>query len=142
MKFPSNVDVPVMLLFFNRPDTLKQVFDAVKQARPSTLLLVQDGAREGKEGEEELVRQCRNIVEDIDWDCTVYKNYSDVNLSCDHREFTGISWAFEHVDRLIILEDDCVPCQSFFPFCAELLEKYKDDTRVDRICGFNRLEKI
>jgi len=141
MKYPSMVDVPVMILFFNRPDTLQQVFNAVKKARPSTLLLVQDGAREGREGEEELVLQCRNIVEDINWECTVYRNYSDINLSCDHREFTGISWAFEHVDRLIILEDDCVPCPSFFPFCEELLRKYENDTRVDRICGFNRLEK-
>ncbi len=135
------VDIPVMILFFNRPDTLKQVFEAVKNARPSILLLAQDGARDNRPNDVSLVEECRKIVEDIDWECTVYRNYSEKNLSCDHREFTAISWAFQHVDRLMILEDDCVPCSSFFPFCAELLEKYKDDTRIDRICGFNRLEK-
>ncbi len=135
------VDIPVMILFFNRPDTLKQVFEAVRKARPSVLLLAQDGARENRPTDAPLVEECRKIVEDIDWECTIYRNYSDVNLSCDHREFTAITWAFEYVDRLMILEDDCVPCPSFFPFCAELLEKYKDDSRVDRICGFNRLEK-
>lgn len=136
----SLVDVPVLILFFNRPETLKSVFSAVKKARPSVLLLAQDGPRAGRD-DETKIEECRKIVEEIDWECTVYKDYSPVNLSCDHREFTAISWAFQKVDRLIVLEDDCVPCDSFFPFCAELLEKYKDDNRVDRICGFNRLEK-
>ena len=136
----SLVDVPVLILFFNRPDTLKAVFSAVRAARPSVLLLAQDGPRAGR-GDEEKIEECRKIVEEIDWECTVYKDYSPINLSCDHREFTAITWAFQKVDRLIVLEDDCVPCASFFPFCAELLERYKDDKRVDRICGFNRLEK-
>ena len=132
---------PVLIVFFNRPQTLEKVFAAVKSAKPSVLLLAQDGARADRPDDAEKIAACRRIVEDIDWDCTVYKNYSDVNLSCDHREFTALDWAFSIVDRLIVLEDDCVPCPSFFPFCDELLEKYKDDTRVDRISGFNRLEK-
>lgn len=136
----SLVNVPVLILFFNRTEPLKEVFAAVKAARPSVLLLAQDGAREGID-EQAKIDACREIVGDIDWECKVYTNFSEVNLSCDHREFTAIDWAFQYVDRLIILEDDCVPCPSFFPFCEELLEKYKDDTRVDRICGFNRLEK-
>lgn len=132
---------PVLIIFFNRPEVLKKVFSAVKKAKPATLLLAQDGAREGNARDAENVEKCREIVDNIDWECTVYRNYSDVNLSCDHREFTAIDWAFGIVDRLIILEDDCLPCSTFFPFCDELLEKYKDDERVDRISGYNRLEK-
>lgn len=139
--FDYSVDVPVMILFFNRPSTLEKVYEAVKAARPSILLLAQDGARKGNPTDAERVEECRRIVENIDWDCTVYKNYSEANLSCDPREFSAIDWAFTLVDRLIILEDDCVPVPSFFPFCAELLERYKDDDRVDRICGLNRIEK-
>ena len=139
--FDYSADVPVLILFFNRPSTLEKVFGAVKAARPSILLLAQDGAREKNPTDAEKIEECRRIVEDIDWDCKVYRNYSEVNLSCDHREFTAIDWAFSLVDRLIILEDDCLPAPSFFPFCAELLERYKDDDRVDRICGLNRIEK-
>ena len=139
-KKPFLVDVPVLILFFNRPSTLEQVFAAVKEARPSVLLLAQDGARADRPDDVEKIAACRKIVEEIDWDCKVYQNYAETNLSCDHREFTALDWAFTLVDRLIILEDDCVPCQTFFPFCAELLERYLHDERVDRICGMNRIE--
>ena len=46
-------------------------------------------------------------------------------------------WAFSHVDKCIVLEDDDVPSQSFFPFCKELLDKYENDERISMICGFN-----
>lgn len=133
-------DLPVAIIFFNRPFPLQKVFEAVKKAKPNKLFLIQDGAR--NDGDIEKIIECRKIFDHIDWDCKVYKNYSEVNLSCDHRVFTGISWAFEKVDRLIILEDDCVPSQSFFTFCAELLERYKDDERIHMISGMNYLDKF
>ena len=43
------------------------------------------------------------------------------------------------VDKCIILEDDLVPCESFFSFCKEMLDKYENDERIDRICGTNLL---
>ena len=134
-------NVPVMLLFFNRPDTLRQVFEAVRKAQPKQLFLVQDGARADRPDDPAKVQACREIVEQVDWPCEVYKNYATENMSCDHREFTGIDWCFEHVDRLMILEDDCVPSQTFFRMCEELLEKYKDDDRIATISGFNRTQE-
>ena len=126
--FEMSEKTGVAIIFFNRPNTLKRVFEAVCKAKPKNLFLVQDGSR-GEE-DEEKIKKCREIVEKIDWDCNVYKNYSDVNLGCGKRPQTGISWVFEHVERAIILEDDCVPQNSFFHFCDELLEKYADDKRV------------
>ena len=130
---------PVMILFFNRPDNLKQVFEAVRKYQPEQLFLVQDGARKDRPDDVVNVKKCREIVEKVDWNCEVYRNYSDVNLSCDHREYTGIDWCFQYVDKLIILEDDCVPTQSFMKLCEECLEKYKDETSVHSIYGFNRI---
>lgn len=139
---PSLVDVPVALIFFARPDVLNFTFEAIRTARPNKLFLIQDGSRENREDDIRNIEICQKIVSNIDWECAVYKNYSDVNLSCDHRVFTGISWAFEFVDKLVILEDDCVPSLSFLPFCAEILEKYKDDLRIHMICGMNYLDKF
>ncbi len=132
----SNIE-PVALIFFNRPKTLKEVFGEIKKAKPSKLFLIQDGARQGNKDDIVKVKECRKIVEDIDWDCEVFKNYSDVNLGCGRRPFTGIDWVFKHVDRAIILEDDCVPSQSFFRFCSETLERYSDDKRIFLITGVN-----
>lgn len=133
------IDIPVAIVFFNRADTLQEVFNAVKKARPSKLFLIQDGARENKTGEQEKVKACRKVVEEIDWECEVIRDYSDVNLGCGKRMASGLTNAFKQVDRLIILEDDCVPNQSMFSFCAEMLERYKDDDRINMISGMNHL---
>ena len=130
------IDVAVLLEFFNRPSTFAKVFEQVRLARPSTLLLYQDGPREGR-GDEEKIAQCRAIAESVDWPCTVYRKYQEKNVGCDPSGYIAQSWAFTLVEKCIILEDDCVPSQSFFPFCKELLDKYEFDERINIICGMN-----
>lgn len=134
------IDTNVLIIFFVRDDVLAKTFESVKQARPRRLLLWQDGAREGCQDDIESIERCRQIVENIDWDCEVYKNYQTRNWGCDPSTFYSHKWAFTIVDKCIILEDDCVPSQSFYPFCKELLDKYENDTRINRICGFNNEE--
>jgi hypothetical protein len=77
------------------------------------------------------------VIEKVDWKCDVLTRYSDVNLGCGAGPATGISWVFEQVEEAIILEDDCVPHPTFFRFCSELLERYRDDSRVMQVCGNN-----
>ena len=138
---PALIDVPVALIFFNRPDTLEKVFDVIKEVKPNQLFLIQDGAREKRDDDVEKIFECRKIVENIDWDCEVYRDYSETNLGCGMRVYSGITNAFQKVDRLIILEDDILANRSFFSFCKELLEKYKDDERINMISGMNHLEQ-
>lgn len=136
----SKIDIPVLILFFNRPKLLSKVFEQIKIARPSKLYLFQDGAREGREDDVENVKKCREVVADIDWECEVHQNYQEKNNGCDPSEYLAQKWMFETEEMGIVLEDDDVPSQSFFPFCKELLEKYKDDQRINMICGMNNLE--
>ena len=128
---------PVVLIIFKRPHTTEQVFERIREAKPSKLFVIADGARVEKEGEAEKCATTREIIERVDWDCEVIKNYSDINLGCAKRVSTGIDWVFEQVEEAIILEDDCVPHPSFFKFCKELLDKYKYDTRISSISGTN-----
>lgn len=137
---PSKIDVAVLLIFFNRPLGFRRVFEEVRKARPSKLFLYQDGSRDGNHKDAEGVKKCREIALDIDWDCEVYTYFQEKNVGCDPSEFIAQKWAFEHVDKCIILEDDDVPSQSFFPFCKELLDKYENDTRINMICGMNNVE--
>ena len=133
------IDVPVLLEFFTRHEQFAQVFEQVKKARPSILLLYQDGPRQDRADDILNIEKCRKIAEDIDWECKVHRLYQEKNIGCDPSGYIAQTWAFSIVDRCIILEDDCVPTQSFFPYCSELLEKYKDDTRIAMICGMNPL---
>lgn len=135
----KSFDTAVVMLFFIRDDTFAQVFEAVRQAKPKKLYLFQDGARHDRPDDMEKMLRCRKICENIDWECEVHRNYQEKNLGCDPSEFAAISWAFEHEEQIIYLEDDDVPSQSFFYFCDELLNKYRDDKDVFMICGRNQL---
>lgn len=136
---PYGIDIPVLCIFFARPDVFKKCFERIKEVRPSKLLLWQDGPRIDHPDDMENILKCRKIAEAIDWDCEVFKCYHEENMGCDPSTHLSHKWAFTHVDRCIILEDDIVPCSSFFFFCKELLERYENDLRVDRICGMNIL---
>ena len=128
---------PVAFIIFNRPDTTQQVFAEIAKARPPKLLVVADGPRSNRSGEEKCCAATRAIVEGVDWDCEVLTNYSSVNLGCKNRVASGIDWVFEKVSEAIILEDDCLPDPTFFRFCQEMLERYRDDQRIGMISGDN-----
>ncbi|MGB2925066.1 MAG: glycosyltransferase family 2 protein [Limnothrix sp.] len=128
---------PVAFLIFNRPDTTQRVFEAIRQAKPPILLVVADGPRGDRPEEAKQCAATRAIIETIDWDCEVLKNYSEANLGCKNRVSSGLDWVFEQVEEAIILEDDCLPDLSFFPFCEELLEKYRDNPKIMAISGDN-----
>jgi hypothetical protein len=135
------LQTPVAFFVFRRPETTRRVFDAISRARPVKLLLVADGPRRDREGEADICRQVRELVARIDWPCEVFKNFADFNLGCQERMISGLDWVFSLVEEAIILEDDCLPNSSFFPFCQELLERYRDDSRVASISGTNLVEK-
>lgn len=134
------LNTPVAFLIFNRPDTTERVFREIAKAQPRKLLVVADGARPDRAGEAEKCASARAVIERVDWDCEVLKNYSDVNLGCKRRVSSGLDWVFDTVEEAIVLEDDCLPSPSFFPFCEELLERYRHDSRVMQICGANFLK--
>lgn len=130
------VDVPVRVNIWIRPECQKAQFEVIKKAKPSVIFLQSDGGRNEKEWE--AIYENRKLVEEgIDWNCTVYKLYEDHNngLYAMGKKVSDFIWT--KVDRCIFLEDDHIPSVSFFRFCADLLDKYKDDERIERICGMN-----
>ena len=128
---------PVAFIIFNRPDTTKRVFEAIRHAKPPKLLVIADGHRADRPGEAEKCVAAKAIIGGVDWECEVLTNYSDVNLGCKKRVSSGLDWVFDNVYKAIILEDDCLPDLSFFDFCENLLERYENDSRIMSICGVN-----
>ncbi len=128
---------PVAFLIFSRADTTQRVFEEIRRARPPKLLVVADGPRADRPDEADKCKAVRTIIDTVDWPCEVIKNYSDVNLGCKRRVSSGLDWVFNTVEEAIILEDDCLPHPTFFSFCEELLEKYRDDKRIGMISGDN-----
>lgn len=129
--------VPVALFIFNRPDTTARVLEAIAAARPPKLLVVADGPRPHRPGEQALCAEARRIATAVTWECEVVTEFSAINMGCRRRVSSGLDWVFDTVDQAIVLEDDCVPHESFFPFCEQLLDRYRDDERVMMISGDN-----
>lgn len=128
----------VLFLVFNRLDTTKKVFEAIRKAKPPRLYIAADGTREQKQDEDEKVKAVREyVIANVDWDCEVKTLFREKNLGCKYAVSGAIDWFFENEEMGIILEDDCLPSQSFFWFCEELLDKYKDDMRIGMISGNN-----
>jgi hypothetical protein len=133
----DSFSTPVLLIIFNRPDTTREVFGAIRKIRPKYLYIAGDGPRKDQEKDNELCRDARAITKQIDWDCDVHTLFQEHNLGCKRGVSTAITWFFENVERGIILEDDCIPDPSFFGFCENLLDRYRDDERVMMISGTN-----
>lgn len=133
----SRFDTPVVLVLFNRPELTARVFAEIARVQPSRLLAIADGPRPDRPGEDQQCALARAVLDRVDWPCTLETQFSDRNLGCRVRLATGLTWAFSRVDEAIILEDDCLPDPSFFPFCAELLARFRDDERIAQIGGIN-----
>lgn len=129
---------PILLLTFNRLETTKKVFAAIREVKPTKLYFASDGPRESRANEIEEVKKVRNfLLNSVDWDCEIKTLFQDKNLGCGKAVSTALNWFFESEEMGIILEDDCLPSISFFRFCDELLEKYLDDERIMHISGDN-----
>ncbi len=129
---------PVLLIFFNREKEVLEVVDAVRGYAPEIMYLASDGGRTAREHQKVLqIRE--KVKQSIDWDCQVRYLFSDKNLGCQWGPVTAVNWVFESEDRCIILEDDCVPSESFFGYCEQLLDRYAGNESVWMISGENYL---
>lgn len=128
---------PVLLIMFNRPDLTQRVFDQIRKVKPQFLFIAADGPRPNVPGDIEKCAATREIVRQIDWNCELKTLFREHNRGCGYGPAEAITWFFDHAEHGIVLEDDCLPDQSFFFFCSELLLKYKDDERISMIGGMN-----
>ncbi|MDR6940422.1 nucleotide-diphospho-sugar transferase [Mucilaginibacter pocheonensis] len=129
---------PVLFLIFNRPDITGRVFNEIRKLQPAQLFIAADGPRANYPGEEENCTLTRQMVlNNIDWPCEVKTLFRDKNLGCGKAVWEAITWFFDHVEEGIILEDDCLPDNTFFCFCENLLERYRHNNEVMHIGGAN-----
>jgi hypothetical protein len=137
MNLQPSLDASVLLIMFNRPAHALRVFEQIRAVRPKSLFLAVDGPRASKPAEADLVRQCQEITNRVDWPCQVHTLFRYENRGCKQAVSEAIDWFFDEVEAGIILEDDCLPDPTFFTFCTDLLTRYANDNRVMHIGGAN-----
>lgn len=137
MSMDKFFSTPILFVVFNRPDKTRQVFEQIRAIKPKYLYVSADGPRQNKEDEISKCDEVRSIVRNIDWDCDVKFLFRDNNVGCSHALVSSIDWLFQNEEYGIILEDDCLPDLTFFPYCSELLLKYKENNEIMMISGSN-----
>lgn len=128
---------PIALIAFKRPEKTREVLDIIRQIRPSQFFLIVNAPRSDSPDEVERSKSVKAILEQIDWPCEVTRKYSETYFEVGEQISNGLSWLFEQVEEAIIVEDDCILHPSFFPFCEELLDEYRNDHRICSISAQN-----
>lgn len=131
------LDTAILFVIFNRPETTQRVFDVIKSVKPKKLYITADGPRKNNENDQINSEKCRSIIHQIDWECELKTLFREENLGCRNAVSDAITWFFNQEEQGIVLEDDCLPHPSFFYYCEELLEKYKNNPEIMLISGDN-----
>lgn len=126
---------PVVMFVFNRPALTRRTFEAIRGAKPEILFVVADGPREGNPDDARLCAEVRAIFDEIDWPCEFRPRFAETNRGLDPNIEAGIDWVFSQVPEAIFLEDDCIADPTFFVYCEDLLERYRDHKNVWMIGG-------
>lgn len=130
-------NTPILFIIFNRPGVTQIVFEQIRKVQPKFLFIAADGPRKERAGEAEQCEETRKIIKEIDWDCDLKILFRESNIGCAKNVSGAISWFFEHVESGIILEDDCLPQDTFFSFCETMLDYYKNHDKIMAISGYN-----
>ncbi len=134
------LNTPILFLTYKRFETSEKVFESIKNAKPKKLYFVSNAPKKNDKVELEKVQKVRSLLNEVNWDCDVVTLFRDEYLDVKESITFSIDWFFEHEEKGIILEDDCVPSQTFYPFCQELLDYYQNDENVYSIGGCCFLE--
>ena len=133
----NRFEIPIVVFIYRRPYLAAQVFEQIRRVKPTKLYVIADGPQ--NEDVRQACQETRALFSDsqIDWDCQIIRNFSDTNMGLCKRIQSGLGHVFESEDSAIILEDDCLPNESFFGFCRKMLDAYKDDKRIGAVAGSN-----
>jgi len=130
------MDTPLLLIHFNRPELTKLQIEALAPIAPTRIWVLCDGPRSDRPDDNVNVAKVRELFQELPWECEIFRIYRDKNLGVSQNISSGMSKFFEHCPYGMILEDDCLPSQSFFTFCSELLVRYEDENSVYAISGY------
>ena len=129
-------NIPVLLITYKRPKNTEKLINILLENKIRNIFIYNNGPIDEKDLED--CKRTKEVVENYD------KNYSHIralykkrNTGLKYNIPEAIDWVFGKFDKVIILEDDCIPNNFFFLFCNQLLDKYEKDLRIGQISGSN-----
>lgn len=127
------MDTPVILIAYKRARHTPQVLNALKEHDIKNLFVFCDGPKNNDDLSD--VYETRLLFQRIDWtNPTIIEQ--DKNMGLANSIVTAVNYVFNEFDRMILLEDDCVPQEFFFDFIETCLNEYENNPEVFGISGY------
>ena len=127
-------NVPVLLILYNRVEETHKVFQILRAVQPSQLYVAGDGPIANNAVDRKLTYQARSVIQP-EWACQVTTLWQENHLGKSQMIDTAMKWFFEHESEGIILFEDTLPSYDFFPYCQELLARYRNNEQIFSIGG-------
>ncbi len=128
---------PILLMTYRRPNNTKLILQLLKKYKQKNIIVFNDGLKNKEHSLEH--KKTRQVISRFKGLKKLEIIFPKKNLTQKNNLPFALKKVFKKYNRVIILEDDCIPNRSFFKFCNLLLEKYKDDNRISQISGNNFL---
>lgn len=129
-------ETPVLLIIYNRITETHNIFQTIHAIKPSKLYVAADGAKQEDPNDYGTCLRTRSVIMP-EWPCQLKLMFKDEHLGKAQMVFQAINWFFENEPEGIILFDDTMPHPDFFPYCEQLLDKYRDNKQIVHIGGSN-----
>ena len=126
----SKVDLNVTVLAYSRYDSFKKVIhQCEKNLTKVTVCMDAPNSDEITDQQNKITE----LIKTLDIEVNLIKRGS--NLGLVRSVLTSIDEALQRDDHFVLLEDDCLPSDSFFSYMSKSLTQYKHDTNVSSVCG-------
>lgn len=126
---------PIALITFKKDAALEEILNVISNYNPPKLYIFQDKS-ESKD-DFILTERVNDIIQKFKFNFPVEFIRHETAQKLNKSIITALNYCFENEEKLIILEDDIVPEDSFFDFCNHLLIKYYNSSEVGCINGCN-----
>jgi len=124
----------IILFVYNRPEHTREMLKGLQRNNISKLYIFSDGIKDGKD--KNSVGKVRNLIDSIDWcETEIIKNERNKGLA--NSIVDGINYVLERHERIIVLEDDCIPSDDFIAFMEKCFDKYENNGKVMNVTGYS-----
>lgn len=132
---------PVLVLAFNRPDSLRATLSHLVASHPSRVYVNVDGPRGHVVRDPVEVAACIEVVRQELAEVDTQLRTHSTNQGLGHGVRSAISWFFDHEDQGVILEDDILISPGSLDLAGSLLNKFANDSGVGSISLFSAVPR-
>ena len=105
----------ILLMTYIRPENTKRILNLLIKYKQKNIFIFNDGLKLQKH--KNLNRLTKNVILNFKKKNKIKNFFSKKNLTQKNNLPIALNWVFKKNDKVIILEDDCIPSRTFFRFC-------------------------